>query len=623
MNPCEHESVTKRAILPNGLWLALAVATLTISACGGGGGSASPPLPLPLPPIVSKQLVCDDSMKENFKADGTTVVLVKAFKAGDSLALASTPATPLPEVSPVDVCLVKLVVGPGNPGPADAPSTSPGIGLEIWLPNPSKWNKIIRAIGNAGWAGGVHADPTRVNGALLAPVGPIIGEGYVVATSDNGHGLPSVTQASFLMNPNGGINTALWSDFSERSLHELAVKTKALVLAYYNEPQKYAYWDGLSTGGRQGMKLAQKYPTDFNGILAGMPAMNWSRFLTADLYPQIAMQRELGANIPTAKLNFVSGAAVKSCDTLGLGFLVDPLQCRYDPTKDAQVLCSGEAGNGVTGASANAACISNKEARVFNQIWYGQTLTGTFPDPASDNGNSPSLGSPDHLWFAPPRGADLTTLAGPEGFAISQDLMALHLQDPSYGATWFTNATGNGTAKWKTLDYVGLANVYTQGVALQPFFGNINTDNPDLSGLRDAGTKLLTYHGLADGQIPSQGSINYFTRMAAQMGGNVASQAYARLFLIPGYGHYAIESIDPATLQRISGTKLPLPRLFHQGGDDLFLALRNWVENGNAPSRIDLQSTDNSVSMPICVFPQKATYAGAGPVTAAASYSCK
>jgi feruloyl esterase len=599
-------------------WVALGVLAV-LSGCGGGGSFLAT-----LTGQGTQTLTCDDSMKTAFKPDeNTTVTLVKAFKAGEPLALANTPTTPAPPVAGVDACLVKLLVGPGNPGPAGAPSTSAGIGIEIWLPKASAWNRIIRAFGSGGWAGGVHADIAQIG--TRPQFIPALNGGYVISASDHGHALSN--NGSFAMNPDGSINTVLWQDFAERSMHEIAIKTKALVKAYYGEAQSYAYWDGFSTGGRQGYKIAQKYPADFNGILAGAPAFNWSRFITAELYPQVAMQRELGAPMAAAKLNFVSGAAVKACDTQGIGFLLDPLQCRYDPTRDASVLCSGVAGNGVTGASASASCVNLTEARVINQIWYGQTATGGHPDPASDNGAGPNLGSADQLWWGLTRGTNLPlSLAGSNPFSIASDQVALELQDPAYAGPSFINATGNGASKWKTLDYAGFANAHARGIALQREFSNINTDNPDLSGARDADTKILSYHGLADDKIMPQGSINYFARVSAAMGGNAEVQKFNRLFLIPGLAHDSTfassASIDPATGANLGTRKVPLPQPAG-GRDELFAALRNWVEKGVAPTRIDVASSDGSVRMPLCLYPQKASYVGSGPVTAAGSYLCR
>lgn len=594
--------------------LVAAVVSALLSACGGSDSTQA----------MQATLSCDDSIKAGFKPDAnTSVVLVKSFKAGDSLALSGTPATPAPAVAGADMCLVKLLVGPGNPGPADAPSTSAGIGMEVWLPAPSAWNNILRVLGSGGWAGGAHADPTRIGSRPQYM--PAVTKGYVIVTSDHGHA--PLNNGSFTMNPDGTINTVLWQDFAERGLHEMALKSKALVQAYYGKPQAYAYWDGFSTGGRQAFKIAQKFPSDFNGILAGSPAINWSPFLTAALYPQVAMLRELGGPAAAAKLNFVSGEAVKSCDNLGLGFLVDPTQCRYDPTKDANVLCSGVAGGGVTGSSTNASCVNLAEARVINQIWYGQTATGAWPDPATDNGAGPTLGTSNHLWYGPTRGTNLPlSLAGATPFQISADQVAVELQDPTFAGPNFTNATGNGTSKWKTLDYAGLANATYQGLLLQSSFSNINTDNPDLSALRDAGGKVLTYHGLADNIIMPQGSIHYYTRVSGAMGGVSATQNFDRLFLIPGMAHdftlATSASIDQTTGANISPTKVPLPQYFN-GRDEMFNALRNWVENGVAPNRIELSSSDGSVTMPLCAYPQKATFSGSGPVTSTGSYSCQ
>ncbi|MEJ8814708.1 tannase/feruloyl esterase family alpha/beta hydrolase [Variovorax ureilyticus] len=603
-----------------GVLVAAFTATM-LAACGGGGHTPFAPAPLPQ---TQAALSCDDSIKTGIHPDAnTTVTVVKAFKAGDSLALSGTPAAPVPATAGADMCLVKLVVGPGNAGPAGAPSTSAGIGLEVWLPAPSAWNNIIRAMGSGGWAGGAHADSTQIG--TRPQYMPAVTSGYVIVTSDHGHAL--LNNGSFAMNPDGSINTVLWQDFAERSLHEMAVKTKALVQAYYAKPQKYAYWDGFSTGGRQGFKLAQKYPTDFDGILAGSPAINWSKFITGELYPQVAMQRELGAPIAAAKLNFVSGAAVKSCDTLGVGFLLDPLQCHYDPTKDASVLCNGVAGNGATGTSGNASCVNLTEARVINQIWYGETASGAWPDPTVDNGTNPGLAGPDQLWYGLTRGTNLPlSLAGTNPFPIASDQVALELQDPSYAGNTFTNATGNGTNQWKTLDYAGLAHAFQRGLALQAAFSNIDTDNPDLSGFRDAGGKVLTYHGLADDKIMPMGSINYYSRVAAAMGGNAATQKFDRLFLIPGLAHDSTfassASIDPNTNANISTNKVPLPQYLN-GRDEMFTALRKWVENGVAPTRIDVSSKDGSVSMPLCLYPQKATYSGGGSLSATGSYTCQ
>lgn len=584
--------------------------TLLVQGCGGDDDS---------PPTA---LACDDGIKTAFRPDAeTTVLVVKSFKTGDPLALANTPATPAPMAAPVDLCLVKLLVGPGNAGPAGAPSTSAGIGIEVWLPAPATWNERIRAYGSGGWAGGQHSDPALVGGLsdgidiLMAAAA----KGFVVTASDHGHavppGLPGALVASFAMNPDGTINTPLWKDFSERALHEMADKSKALTKLYYGKAHKYAYWDGYSTGGRQGMKLAQVYPEDFDGILSGAPAINWTRFITGELYPQIAMLSEVGGPIASAKVSAATSASIAACGGTALGFLLDPYACRYDPTKDAAALCSGVAGNdGVLGTNADAAtCLNLAEAGVINRIWYGQTADGTAPDPADDNASGPYLVGSNQLWFGLTRGTNLGALAGGAAFPIASEQVALELQNPAMASPFFTNAVSNGMNQWTSLDYIGLTVAAYQGLALQTQFANINTDNPDLTAFNARKGKLLLYHGLADNLIPSQGSDNYYNRVASQMGGISEIQQFFRYFHIPGFGHNG-------RLQDAPNVPLPQSAV---GRDEMFVALQLWVEQGTAPSTVTVTSADDSVSMPLCLYPQKVRYDGSGPVTSAASYSCQ
>ena len=136
--------------------LPLAVMGLASLMAGCGGESSAPT-------DTQTALSCDNSMVEKFKPDAnTSVVLVKEYKSGEALALSATPSSPAPAVAAADVCLVKLLVGPGNPGVAGAPSTSSGIGIEVWLPKPTAWNKVIRAMGSGGWAGGDHTEKQKL-----------------------------------------------------------------------------------------------------------------------------------------------------------------------------------------------------------------------------------------------------------------------------------------------------------------------------------------------------------------------------------------------------------------------------------------------------------------------------
>ena len=613
----------------------LITSVAALVACGGNGGSGFAAIPQPGPaampppdaaPIPQSLLTCDDSLKTGFSPDAsTTVVAVKSFKKGDALLLAGT-ATPQTPVAANDVCMVKLNVGPGNPGPADAPSTSPGIGIEIWLPAKANWNNRVHAVGGGGWMGGAAGSATEIaSSGLWDAAGIATSEGAVSSLTDTGH---STFDGSFAMKPDGTINKTLWTDYASRAIHEQTVKTKALATAYYGSAPKYMYWEGGSKGGLQGLDLAQNNPGDYDGIIANYPAVNFTRFITAELYPQIVFQRDLGGTpLTIAQQDLVSNAAIAACDVVGgkhLGYVLDPSVCTYDPTTDAAVLCTADGGS-----NATSACVSSTQATAINKIWYGMTSDGSVPSPATDNGwaqaaTSTLPGSGTHRWFGLTRGTSLYAamfnfpgyfngLASPNGpFSTASDLVALELQNPTIAEPNFKNATGNGQSLWKSLSYAQLANAFDRGVALQPEFGNINTDNPDLSAFKNRGGKMLAWHGLADELIMPQGTVNYYNRVAAQMGGLASVQNFYRLYLVPGLGHGTP-----------NGTSNPAAAPPNFTPTQMYGLLTNWVENGVAPDQVTLQSSAGAVtkSRPICVYPKKATYASGDPNTAA-SYTC-
>lgn len=561
----------------------------------------------------SAGMSCDDGLKTAIGGNADTKVqLVRQFRKGEPLLLtgASSATTP---IAGVDLCLVKLLVGPGNPGPEGAPSTSTGIGIEVLLPTHERWNERIRAYGNSGWAGTPQASLSVVASDDLHAAAAA--KGFVVATSDHGH-VGSPIDPSFAMKPDGSINIVGWKDFSERSLQELADKTKKLAKAFYGRPHRYAYWDGFSTGGRQGLKLAQAFPDAFDGILVGAPAINWSKYHTAGLYGQVAMKQDLGQLIGPDKLRTATQAAIKACGGAELGFIIDPLSCRYDPTQDVANLCKETSDQSPAGGgNTSKACLTPKEAAVINKAWYGQTTDGAVPAPATDNGNANVLSGKERIWFGWTRGTDLVTspVGGGFGLVLAADQTALELQDPTLGSTFFTNATGKGANRWlDTLNYAGLADAQAKGVSLQPEFSAINTDNPDLTKFAAAGRKIVMYQGMADEYIPAQGAINYYERVTSRMGGTEAVQKFYRFYLVPGFTHSGRSEGAPS---------VPVPQP-SSGRDEMFVTLQNWVEKKDIPGTIQIKSSDDSVSLPLCVYPQKTTYKGNGSIKSAASYSC-
>ncbi|WP_327195188.1 tannase/feruloyl esterase family alpha/beta hydrolase [Sphingomonas sp. LH128] len=548
-----------------------------------------------------------DSLKTALEADPLTrLVLVHEFKKGEPLVIseAANPHTPL---APADMCMVKLVVGPGNPGPQGAPSTSSGIGIEVWLPTRDAWNGRIHNLGGlGGFDGGMQGSPGHVGWPYAALTAGM--EGSISASTDSGH---TATNGSWAMNPDGSPARQLWIDYAHRAMHVMAEKTKAIAIAYYGKPAHHAYYEGVSTGGRHGYRLAQEYPADYDGIIASLPALNWAQWVTADVYRSLVVERELGGKYLTkAQMDLVSNAAIRSCDMVGgqhMGYIVDNAACTYDPTKDASVLRVEDGGTN-TGPDA----LSLAQARVVNKMWYGLTADGSVPDPASDNGVAASL-TGKHKWYGLMRGTSLYQAyfanigygSANAHSGYSADQVALDLSDPSLANPSFENASGNGKAGWTSISYEKLAEAFDRGVALDETFGRLASDDPDLSAFKARGGKFLSWHGWNDEAIPVQGTIQYYDRVLATMGGAEKVHDFFRLYLLPGVGH-----MSP------NGTSNPdaHPPLVAPG--QFFALMVDWVENGRAPGKVVIETPPDSQvrrSAPIAPYPQTVAYVGGDP----------
>jgi feruloyl esterase len=588
-------------------------------------------------PARAAPLACDDGIKTAFHPDvDTTVVAVRLVKKGEELAAQDVPKPPM--VAAADLCLVKLLVGPGVTAEKDstARSYSQGIGIEVWLPTQANWNERTRNYGGGGWVGGGHRYADKIGSKAPAIVNANMG--YASGTTDAGQ--PWYQDGSFTFLSDGKVNAEAFRDFSVRAMVEQAVKTKQLVTLYYGRAPKYTYYDGHSQGGRQGYKIVQDYPELYDGYMIAAPALSIPMFGTTALYPQIVMKTDLGytaANKPeaaafAAKVDAANKRAVATCDKARLGFLLNPFQCDYDPARDAAALCAGVAGNGVTGSNADAAtCMSLKEAIALDKIWFGATADGSFDAAQTpDSRGGKSLGKAQ-LWWTFTKGTAIGSLIT----SASTDAVALALQDVSYAADASTTSSipiMNGSTvarnKWLDLDYRGLADAVNKHVALQPMlFSNLATDKVDLGKARDLGRKIVVYNGLADDAIPPAGSINYHERVVEAMGGDAEVQKFMRMYLLPGAAH---SSQGRAYTVGGQNNSVPLPKLPGNANqtptreqDQFFTALVDWVEKGVAPGEIMLMSRDNSVSFPVCVYPQMTTWNGSGPATQASSFSCR
>jgi pimeloyl-ACP methyl ester carboxylesterase len=431
-------------------------------------------------------------------------------------------------------------------------TVSPRINIAVWLPT-TTYNDRFQAVGGGGYAGSISYG--AMAGALRG--------GYATASTDTGHSAFTMPGGSFALNADGTLNWQLIEDFASRSLFELTRKAKKLVDVFYGSPESYSYWNGCSTGGRQGLMLVQRFPDGYDGVLSAAPAINWDRFIPAELWPQVVMQNELGGPIAQCKLGVASQAALASCDGLdGVvdGVLEDPRQCDFDPSS-------------LIGTSTACGEFTADDARVLKMIWEGpRGAKGKF------------------LWYGLAKSAPLNFLAGTNPFPIATDHFRYWIkQNPAFD--------------WKTLDYAGFEESFRASQGL--FHKVIGTDNPDLSRFRKEGGKVLIWHGWGDQLIFPEGAIDYYERVLDRFHSTNQVQRFARLFMAPGVGHCG------------GGTG---PQVF-----DAFGALVRWVEDDQAPDRIIASRVESNVvvrTRPLCPYPHVARYDGTGDPNSADSFDC-
>jgi len=429
--------------------------------------------------------------------------------------------------------------------------------VKVWIALPLKnWNGRFRGNGGGGFVGG---NPASLRGPVM--------QGFATGATDTGHEGGS---GSFALDAGGRLNWQEIRDNAYLGIHAMTVVGKALVQAFYGKLPRYSYFVGNSTGGRQGLMEAQRYPEDYDGIVSGCPAINWHRFLPAALWPQVIMQ-EAKHLVPKAKLDAATAAAIAACDGAdGVvdGVIDDPLRCSYDP-------------KALVGTTVGGSTFTAVDAEIVRQIWEG----------ARGHGGR-------FLWYGLTRDTDLNTYAGSAGSPPVGKPLGIPLD-------WFRFFLAqNPQWDWTTMTRADFELLWNQSV--EQFGGMIGTDNPDLERFRDRGGKVLILHGLADQQIPVQGSVDYYERVLRQMGGPERTAEFARLFLLPGLNHGfrgAAPSPNPAALLN---------------------AVIGWVEEGRAPGRLDLEMRDSAGKLlrtrPVFPYPHVAAYQGNGSTDDAANF---
>jgi hypothetical protein len=414
------------------------------------------------------------------------------------------------------------------------------------------WNGSTQGVGGGGCAGNLNV------------TGPV-NAGYVGSGTDTGHAGGDCTPG---VNTDGTYNFQFIQDFIRNAIKAQVLFSKSIARTYYGMRPAYNYWNGCSTGGRQGYLLAQELGGELDGILANAPAIYWTRFQTAQMWGQIVMKDLVGGPIAAAKLNQASASAIAACDVAdGVvdGVIDDPRTCAFSARAN---VCG-------TATAPPSDCLTPAEAEAIDKIWDG---------PRNSRGHK--------VWFGLDRGTSLTALNGMNPFFLGVIQFQWNEHDRAFD--------------WRTViadEYARIAQDGSRNIAdVTDTFGNLDS-------FRRHGGKLLTFVGANDQLIHPRGVVHYYRLMASRYGPHGQPdfdrlQDFYRLFRAPGVAHCA-------------GGVGPQPQ-------NLFGALVNWVENGVAPEQILAQTTAGGMTRtrPLCPYPQAAIYNGSGSTDDAANFHC-
>jgi feruloyl esterase len=421
------------------------------------------------------------------------------------------------------------------------PSADSHIEMELWLPT-ENWNEKFLAVGNGGWAGSIDT------GAMASSVA----RGYATASNDTGHKGGS---GSFgLGHPEKVV------DFAYRSMHEMTVQSKAMINTYYKRPPQLSYYNGCSTGGRQGLMEAQRYPDDFDAMIIGAPVYNHIRLHASQMAKQTDMLKDVSKILPREKQTLINNAVVAMCDAkdgVKDGIVSDPESCKFDP---ASLMCTE----------------SNKEnCLTASQVETAKTAYGAVKTKKGElvyPGSSPGF---ETGWRMPQPGA--------EPPAVALDTFRLAHEDGNWNGMNFDLDRDFALAVEKV--------------------GYIDAISPDLSKFKARGGKLLIYHGWADPGPAPQNTINYYSAVQHKVGGS--SDDWMRLFFLPGVGHCG-GGVGPDRADFVSALEQ-----WRESGK---------APNAIVASRTQHGQTD--MTRPLCAYPQIAKWTGTGSTDEAKNFVC-
>src|ERR1700761_2583474 len=441
------------------------------------------------------------------------------------------------------------------------PTSDSYIRFEVWLPA-SGWNEKYLGVGNGGFAGSIDYTSLANN----------VKRGYATAATDTGHEGEAPDASWAFHHPEKVI------DFGYRALHETTAEAKRLIEAYYGEPAHRSYFDSCSDGGREALMEAQRFPEDFDGILAGAPANYWTNLLGAGVYFAQAMYGDPAAYISSVKIPAISAAVLKACDAqdgVTDGIINDPVHCRFDPS----VLLCKEADS--------RACLTEPQVSLLKTLYAGakdshgaQIFPGYLPGAEGGPGGW-------SMWIAG-EGPGLSAGAG----FTNNYFRYVVFNDPGWNIV-----TANVD------DAVRAADQRTAHA--------LNATDGDLQRFQARGGKLILYHGWNDPGIPAMNTVRYYERVAAVMGAGKA-ESFIRLYMAPGVQH-CIGGPGPSFFGQLGTTTAKGPE------HGIFTALEEWVEKGTAPAEIIATKYRNNdphnpaeMTRPLCPYPQIAKYKGTG-----------
>jgi len=426
------------------------------------------------------------------------------------------------------------------------PTNDSDIKIEVWLPT-SGWNGKFQAVGNGAFSGAIAYPAMR---AALA-------RGYATSSTDTGH---TGGSASFAL---GHPEKAI--DFGWRAVHEMTVTAKKIVAAYYDASPKFSYWNGCSAGGRQAMKEAQRFPADYDGIIAGAPGLDWTGRAAQAVRVAHALEASESARLSPAQAQLLHRSVIQACDALdGVEdrLIQDPARCHFDP---GVLQCQATSGDN---------CLTKAQVETARLI-YTPVVNSKTKRPIAGLAPGSELGWTDRGWSASARATGL------------DQFRFLVFKDPSWTIQAFNADTDVARAEEADHDTINALDAN-----LTPFFAR--------------GGKLLQYHGWSDPQISPGNSVQYYQRVVDAAGGAAKIEGAYRLFMAPGMAHCG-GGDGPNTF-------------------DMVRVLEQWVEEGKAPDRIPASHATNGVvdrTRPLCPYPQVAVYTGKGSTDEAANFACK